>query len=388
MANTITHKQSAVASKVPTTAQLSLGELAINTYDGKIFLKKSVNGSESIVEISSAPEIANWTIALTTSAPNATIPATSFTSFNTAYTNIDAAFVPKGTGSVLAAVPDSTSAGGNKRGTNSVDLQTSRSSATQVASGTASAVVGGTGNTASGNYSFAGGQGCTASGVNSIAFGWNTTASGSYAVCIGANGSTASGQSSISSGYFARATNDWAIALGPSPVADGISSVVIGGFGTARGVTGKTVFGGSMYPLGYQNGLSQVALNALAKQTTDATATTLVSDANAAGTANQVTLPNNSAYYFKGSIIANVTGGGNTKAWTFEGAIKRGASAATTALIGTVTTNVVAADSGASAWTIAVTADTTNGCLKVAVTGQAATTIRWVANVQTTEVTF
>jgi phage-related tail fiber protein len=39
---------------VPTTADLDLGELAINTYDGKVFLKKSVAGTESIVDLTSA----------------------------------------------------------------------------------------------------------------------------------------------------------------------------------------------------------------------------------------------------------------------------------------------------------------------------------------------
>lgn len=51
MANIVKLKRSAVASAVPTTAQLDLGELAINTYDGKLFLKKNVTGTETIVEI-------------------------------------------------------------------------------------------------------------------------------------------------------------------------------------------------------------------------------------------------------------------------------------------------------------------------------------------------
>ena len=50
MANTIKLRRSAVQGAVPTTAQLQLGELAINTYDGKLYLKKN-NGTESIVEI-------------------------------------------------------------------------------------------------------------------------------------------------------------------------------------------------------------------------------------------------------------------------------------------------------------------------------------------------
>lgn len=50
MANKLLIKRSSVASKVPTTGDLELGELAINTYDGKLYLKKD-NGSASIVEI-------------------------------------------------------------------------------------------------------------------------------------------------------------------------------------------------------------------------------------------------------------------------------------------------------------------------------------------------
>ena len=44
-------RRSASQNAVPTTSQLNLGELAINTYDGKLFLKKSVGGTESIVEV-------------------------------------------------------------------------------------------------------------------------------------------------------------------------------------------------------------------------------------------------------------------------------------------------------------------------------------------------
>jgi len=50
MANTIRLKQSAVASKVPVTGDLVLGELALNTYDGKLYTKKD-NGVASVVEI-------------------------------------------------------------------------------------------------------------------------------------------------------------------------------------------------------------------------------------------------------------------------------------------------------------------------------------------------
>lgn len=54
MAQTIKLKRSAVTGNVPTTSQLELGELAINTYDGKVFIKKN-DGTDSVVEVGSIP---------------------------------------------------------------------------------------------------------------------------------------------------------------------------------------------------------------------------------------------------------------------------------------------------------------------------------------------
>lgn len=45
-------KRSDVAGKAPAVADLELGELAVNTSDGKLYLKKSVGGAESIVALS------------------------------------------------------------------------------------------------------------------------------------------------------------------------------------------------------------------------------------------------------------------------------------------------------------------------------------------------
>lgn len=52
MAQTILLKRSAVAGKVPTTSDIPLGSIALNTADGKLYTKKSVGGVESIVELS------------------------------------------------------------------------------------------------------------------------------------------------------------------------------------------------------------------------------------------------------------------------------------------------------------------------------------------------
>lgn len=50
MANTIKLKRSAVPAKVPTTGDLQLGELALNTYDGKLYTLKN-DGVATIVQI-------------------------------------------------------------------------------------------------------------------------------------------------------------------------------------------------------------------------------------------------------------------------------------------------------------------------------------------------
>jgi hypothetical protein len=50
MANLIQVKRSAVPGKVPTTADLALGEIAINTYDGIMYIKMD-NGVQSIMAI-------------------------------------------------------------------------------------------------------------------------------------------------------------------------------------------------------------------------------------------------------------------------------------------------------------------------------------------------
>ena len=56
--STVKLKRSAVQGKIPTTSDLELGELAINTYDGKLYLKKD-DGTASIVDVTSASGISD-----------------------------------------------------------------------------------------------------------------------------------------------------------------------------------------------------------------------------------------------------------------------------------------------------------------------------------------
>jgi hypothetical protein len=253
-----------------------------------------------------------------------------------------------------------------------------------VASGAWSFVGGGMRNTASGIGAVVvgGGDGTstyanTASNTGSfVGGGISNTSTGLYATVVNGGLSSASGQYAFVGGGYANGANG------------GFSTVAGGAFGSARSIVGNTVSPACFIPIAFASGVSQSALLVLAVQTTDATATILRSDANAASTTNQVILPNNSAYFFTGEVVAGVTGGGNTKGWTIEGVIKRGANAASTALVGTPTVTSTYADAGASTWVIAVTADTTNGGLAVTFTGQASTTIRTVARINSVEMTF
>jgi hypothetical protein len=272
-------------------------------------------------------------------------------------------------------------------------------------------VVGGGNNQATGAYSFIGGGGDAGTAANrNVASGdWSVVAGGvkntNAGLCsfIGSGGSNTSGSffggnsiasfatnSAIVSGNGNAAQAHYSfIGAGTNNLVNANNTVIAGGsYGTTRAIIGNAVFPACNSPIAGSAGVSQAALLILGRQTTDATPTVLTSDANAAGTTNQVILPNNSAYYFKVRVISGVTGAGNTKTWTLEGAIKRGANAASTAIVGTVTTTIVAADAGASTWTVTATADTSNGGLAITVTGQAATTIRWVARAESTEMTF
>jgi hypothetical protein len=269
-------------------------------------------------------------------------------------------------------------------------------------------VVGGGNNQATGSYSFIGGGGDAGTAAN------RNVASGDWSVVAGGRGNTASGigafvgggglegtssalgntasglVSFIGGGLVNQATSNGASILGGyQNTANGQKSTVVGGsLGTTRGITANIVFSASNQSISGNTGVTQAGLLILGRQTTDATATALTSDPNAAGTTNQVILPNNSAYFFTGEVISGVTGGGDTKGWTIEGVIKRGANAASTALVGTPTVTSMYADVGAATWAIAVTADTTNGGIRVTFTGQAATTIRTVCQIRTTEMTF
>ncbi len=297
--------------------------------------------------------IENITETLSTASPNATVNVEALT-VTSGSTNTDLALVPKGTGAFMLSIPDGTAVGGNKRGVQAIDLQLDRNgAANRVASGLQSVCIGNS-NTANNSYAIAIGLGNTCTGAYSIAFG-------------GSNSATALG----------------ATAFGLNQSATASYSVCFGQFGTAalEGLVVMAHSGGS--PVG-QTQFSFMGLKRLTNGTTPVVATTNGSGASAT---NQLTLRNNSASRVRLTAVARDVVTFDSKEWSTEILIKRGANAAATSIVGTPTVTSTFADAGASAWTLAVSADTTNGALAVTVTGAGSNNIRWQVELMTNEVT-
>lgn len=104
-----------------------------------------------------------------TASPNATVNHASIQATGET-TNVSVSVVPKGTGSFSLQVPDGTTSGGDARGANAIDLQTSRSAANQVASGQSSVALG-TNNRITGTYATGIGFGHFVSGTAGAALG-------------------------------------------------------------------------------------------------------------------------------------------------------------------------------------------------------------------------
>lgn len=65
MSNVIKLKRADTPNKTPLTTDLDLGELAVNTNDGKLFLKKKVGTVESVVALKSSELTDYWSFLAT-----------------------------------------------------------------------------------------------------------------------------------------------------------------------------------------------------------------------------------------------------------------------------------------------------------------------------------
>ena len=283
----------------------------------------------------SAAGVTGFTSALNTSSPNNTVNASSLTASGGS-TNQDAVIAPKGTGALIAAIPNDAASGGGKRGQYAVDLQLSRTQ-------------------------------------------WNYTAGGDYsAILAGVDNCIEGAKSAIIAGEGNYAASNSSVILGGTynaGVAD--CSVALGAFGMAS-IKYQIAHGGLRFSSSGDVQTSQYILRA---QTTNGTITEMTT-----GTSGRLVIPSDSTWTFSILIVARRTDADNESAgYKVEGVIDKNSGAASTALVGSVTKTVLAEDT--AAWDVTVTADTTNGALKIEVTGESAKSINWVAFVRTVETT-
>jgi hypothetical protein len=304
-----------------------------------------------------------------TTTPNATIPAHELIAIGSE-ANIDAVFRPKGNGAILAITPDNSTTGGNKRGTNAVDWQLTRSAASQVASGARSVVSGGTRNTCLGaesavvggyqnnistgsDWNVAGGYNNTisASCFSSAVFGESTTISGTGSHLVGGQGQSVSGVGNLVGGRNNTLNASYSSASGYH--ANGGSTW-----------TYVRLHGQARYS---RNGDNQRGDIVLYRSITGTSTAELFTN----GASQRFVLQQNSAMTFTvkctaiTSTVGNGTGTlGDTYGIIFCGVIKRIVN--DTVLVGTIQTVMTGqGNTGMSGAAFTVTADNTNESLKV-----------------------
>ena len=251
----------------------------------------------------------------------------------------------KGTGAfILGPKPDGTSVGGNPRGTNASDLQISKFTETQVASG---------------NYSFIAGRGNTASNNHAAALGTGNTSSGNSAFCAGID-NTASQTASVALGQNNTSSAAFAFGHGLYALADRYAIFASTGDRFSA------------------NGDSQKIMSVLrAKTTTNSAVELFISGST------RLTIPSGKVMAMTISITGVKSDGSAVAHYLRQYCIKN--VAGTTSQVYAPVT--IGTDSAAGT-SISITANDTNDALNISATGIASETWRWVASVDAVEVAY
>jgi len=224
------------------------------------------------------------------------------------------------------------------------------------------------------------GRSSAATGDSSVAVGSSSTALG-YATVVGASAS-GSGWGATALGYSASASATSAVALGYYCSSSGTNATSLG-YSASASREGQHAVANGCFAVGGDSQASQYVLRIV---TTDATATEVTTSGSTSG---YVDIPASRTYACMIKVAAIRTDvSGTAAAWTnIQAAITRD-STGNCRLLGSITGDgtTTLCDAGASTWTVAVTADTSNQRLAVTVTGESGKTIRWVAAVDLVEV--
>lgn len=264
------------------------------------------------------------------------------------------------------------------RGANAVDLQLGRGpGTTAIASGSHSFIGGGSGNIASGQGSgTVAGFNNTVSGFGCFSAGSTNTASGTYCNALG-----------FSNTVTQTANNLTAFALGALCVASAASTLAIGQSAVANRI-GQFTQAHTPFAVA---GDAQISRLTARIATSDATQTEMtLTGASPTGsaipTATRIIIDPSSTWMVGVRIVARSTGGTDNAVYHRRCCIKRDA-ANNTVLVGAV--QVVGTDIESNpAWDVSLASDDTNESLQILVTGAAATSIRWVAEIDLVQVSF
>ena len=312
-------------------------------------------------------------------------------------TNSSLVLTPEGSGAlILGPKPDGTLTGGNARGTYAVDLQVSRTSALQVASGANSVIGGGSVNRSTNiSSTVGGGYFNLSSGQYSVVSGGDrNNAIANYASVLGGTQNQAAGIASVVCGGNLNANN-----YNYSVISGGISnsiqsdySIIPGGVNAKADRYGMFVHSNGPFS---SQGDSQFVRFILRNKTTDATPTELFLNGSNV-TPLRLTIPSGKILSCEIRLVGIKSDGtdqvNTTSYYTATG------QGVTPLVMSGYIKNVSATTSGAFAsgafarssdnvgWS--VTADDTNDSLKIAVTGKTGETWRWMALVEGIELAY
>lgn len=178
----------------------------------------------------------------------------------------------------------------------------------------------------------------------------------------------------------AQAFDSVALGSGAETQSGANNSLAVGMQSLARIPFGTVQAGGRFS----NNGDAQVGRYTVRGTTINNTPQELLVDGT--GGSIRLSLPDNATWTFKITVTGHRTDLGDGHAgYTAAGVIYRGSGAATTNIQGSVQKTVLAESN--PSWDINISADAVYGSLKISVTGENGKIIRWVALVETVEVT-
>ena len=227
--------------------------------------------------------------------------------------------------------------------------------------------------------------------------------------CVGLHRPRSAGSRvvSVAMGQQSKATGDDAVAIGENSIASATSSSVLGGTAnTASGIKSACIGGSSnsatqifSYATGsnaksevtgkwtHSSGIFSTSGDAQRGWQIERTETSgfdiqsFTTNGSSESSSNQIKVPTDAAVAFRGMIVAKEEGTSDCAAWIVEGlAVNNGG---TTTLVNSATTTI----NNAPSWGLATQIDDGNDVVQFLAVGATSHDIRWVAAIDTVEVT-